>query len=171
MTLIEFLKEQEGFSPTWYRDGPCWSIGYGHHSCDPNPRQQITQVIALKLLKRDIQAARERAGRDFWVITGQRIAKLPKRHQEALVEMTFNLGGLRGFPKFTRALARGDVDTAIRECRRYAVVEGKRIELRRRNQAFIQTFLLEQPDMGPVALTWPMWVAGIKHALIKRIGL
>ena len=85
--------------------------------------------------------------------------------------MAFNIGGLRGFPKFTRALARGDVDTAIRECRRYAVVEGAWIELRRRNQAFIKTFLLEQPDIGPVALTWPIWVAGVKHTLMKRIGL
>ena len=173
MTLVDFLREQEGFRATWYRDGPCWAIGYGHHSCNPDLSWRLTQTQALKLLKRDIQAASERAGRDFSAMMGYPITRLPKRHREALTELCFNLGTIRGFPRFVKALAEGDIETAIRESKRYAWVNGEKVELVRRNRAFVWTFLAgeeQKPEaQAPLAVTWPIWACWAKEALMRRV--
>jgi GH24 family phage-related lysozyme (muramidase) len=67
---------------------------------------------------------------------------LPQDHRDALTELVFNVGTLRKFPKFTRALVRGNLDKALAESTRYyRDTSGHLQPLARRNAAFINTFL------------------------------
>jgi GH24 family phage-related lysozyme (muramidase) len=50
---------------------------------------------------------------------------LNRKQQEILLDFTFNLGSLKGFPKFTEAVLKGDMDTARKEYKRYYKQNGK----------------------------------------------
>ena len=173
--LIEFLMEQEGFSPVWYRDGPCWAIGYGHHSCTPDRSiEPISEQEARVLLERDIQAAAERAGEEFSELEGYPIAWLPERLRMALTELVFNTGSLKGWPRFVRAVSQGDILRAIKESRRYYRVGGQRVYMAKRTRAFITTFLLPElgrtgPKLGIwLVAGWPIWLAMAREWLEAR---
>ena len=65
----------------------------------------------------------------------------PKR-QEMLLDFTFNLGGLKKFPKFTEAVLKGDMATAKKEYKRkFTDDKGVTKELKDRNEQFYNTYL------------------------------
>ena len=140
--LIPFLKEQEGFSHTPYKapEGNL-TIGYGHVLTEDIG--WISERSANCLLAFDISRAEEDAmayvDRTYGYLV---FDQLSSRYKQALMEMTFNLGSLQKFPKFTRAIIKGDKETALKECIRYYKDDsGRWRELERRNNAFINTFL------------------------------
>ena len=140
--LINFLKEQEGFSHTPYKapEGN-YTIGYGHKLNEHI--EWLSDRSANILLAFDISLAEDTAMNYVDRTYGYMVFKsLPSKYKQALIEMTFNLGSLQGFPKFTRAIVNRDKETAIKECKRYYQdSKGKWRELERRNKAFINTFL------------------------------
>lgn len=146
--LVEFLKEQEGYSALPYTapEGNK-TIGYGHVIFDLN---RVDKELADKLLELDIWMAERRA--KFYVdstFAPGTWNELPLKHQQALTELTFNVGSLSKFPKFTHALVHGNIDKAIRESKRYyRGRDGKWVELRRRNIAFVDTFLKQEKING-----------------------
>ena len=173
--LIQFLREQEGFSPRWYRDGPGWSIGYGHHSRNPDPTwEPMSEERARELLILDVQAAAERAGREFSEMEGYPIAWLPDRLRMALTELVYNTGSIKGWPRFVRAVSQGDILRAIQESRRYYRVGGQRVYMAKRTRAFIATFLLPElgrtgPKLGIwLVAGWPVWLAMAREWLESR---
>jgi len=170
--LIFFLMEQEGFSPTPYDDLGHPAIGYGHRiTPEDGDLSIITEEEARRLLIKDCQAAAATAGVDFKRMVGQGMGKLPQRHRSALIEMVFNMGSLRGWPKFIAAIARQDIQGAIRESKRYAIVNGEKVYMKRRHEAFVKTFLETPAKVTGVYLgvvTWPLWVCWAKERLIRR---
>ena len=172
--LIRFLKDQEGFSPSWYRDGPCWSIGYGHHSCNPDLSQTITKEEAEVLLEKDIQAASDRAGQEFLEMEGYPIDWLPEYLRMALTELVYNTGSIKDWPRFVRAVSQGDILRAIQESRRYYRVGGEKVYMAKRTRAFIATFLLPElgrtgPRLGIwLVVGWPLWASMARELLERR---
>ena len=180
MKLVDFLKEQEGFSPVWYKDGTCWAIGYGHHSCAPNHSFKITKAEATLLLLDDILAASHSADKDFSRMTGYPTGSLPRALYDALTELCFSTGSLRKWPKFVAAVVARDYAGMARESRRYYRKDGtgEWVYMKRRSEAFIKAFL-EPPvnthpkgiDTGSLALIGiPFALAGIRKRLIERKG-
>ena len=62
-----------------------------------------------------------------------------------MVDFVFNLGSLKGFPKFTKALNCKDWETAKKEYKRYyKTPQGKWKELKNRNKLFFDRFLKDK---------------------------
>ena len=66
---------------------------------------------------------------------------LDPKSREMLLDFKFNLGSLGGFPKFTKAVLEGDMETARKEYKRYYKEDGKTKEVRDRNEQFFETYL------------------------------
>jgi len=139
--LIAFLKQQEGFSAKAYTDtSGNVTIGYGHVV---TPLVSVDRALAESLLMHDIYEA-ERKAKAYVVehYSFKDWEALSDKHKQALIELVFSVGSLTKFPKFTKALMEGDINMAIKESRRYyRGRDGKWVALRRRNVAFIETFL------------------------------
>ena len=69
-----------------------------------------------------------------------KLSDLSRKQQEMLTEYAFNLGSLRGFPKFTKAVVEEDWATARNEYKRTYKANGKRYELAR-NKFFYDRYL------------------------------
>lgn len=71
---------------------------------------------------------------------------LSKKQLEALIDYAFNLGSLKGFPKFSDAIFRQDWDEAKKQYKRtYVDTKGKRHPLGR-NEPYYNTFLKESAN-------------------------
>ena len=130
----------EGFSSSWYQDGKCKAIGYGHNNCT-QIFERITKAGAKKLLKRDIEKALIKTKRLYRINGYTNYDTLPDNRKYALVELVFSTGGFRKFPKYTKALVDGDMIEARRQVTRYYKRGGKIIELETRNRAISKIFL------------------------------
>lgn len=120
-------------------EGGTPTIAYGH-KLQPGEtyKQGITEEQALRLLNQDLEIARMKAAREVDAQYGQGIFRmLPLQSQEMLTDFVFNLGSLRSFPKFTRAVLKKDYVTMNNEYKRFS---GGR-ELAARNQAFHNRYL------------------------------
>ena len=102
-------------------------------------RKGITDAEATDLLKTDLETA-------YLAVVAYVMGRigdvdLTERQTEMLVEFAFNLGSLRGFPKFTLAVVNEDWETVKKEyVRSYTDAHGKKHELTRRNELFRRRF-------------------------------
>lgn len=106
--LINWLKRDEGFAAFPYScPAGQLTIGYGRNL----EKRGITQKEALFLLENDMDDFYRQLLNLDWFIT------LPPGVQDALINMTFNLGfiGLLKFKKMIAALENKDYATAARE--------------------------------------------------------
>ena len=89
-SLIDFIKEQEGFSATKYWDYSQWTIGYGTEwKSDDYPTGTITEVEADYELRLEIAEFEKEVDRLLAKGTVQH-----NQHQyDAIISFTFNLGG------------------------------------------------------------------------------
>ena len=122
-------------------EGGSDTFGYGHkikRGEDFSQGRTDAQVDAL--LVDDLQAAenivRREIGTDVY-------NKLDPKRKQMLIEFAFNLGTLRGFPLFTKAVIDNDIDVMRAEHhRKYEDKNtGKWIGLKRRNDLFHKYFL------------------------------
>lgn len=151
---LEFIKSLENAEKTGYdHDNDLWlpvpspegglpTIAYGHKARKDELdtlQKGISEAEATDLLKTDLDGAYLSVA--AYVIGRIGDVDLTTKQTEMLTEFTFNLGTLRGFPKFTLAVVNLDWDTAKRECvRSYTDAKGKRHELTRRNAMFKRRF-------------------------------
>jgi len=100
--LLHDLKRDEGFKLKAYKDSVgLWTIGIGHLLGETLRMAEITEQEAYALFNQDVELAIVGARQlfDYWdLITPVR--------QDALINMTFNLGPTRlaGFKKFIAAV-------------------------------------------------------------------
>jgi GH24 family phage-related lysozyme (muramidase) len=118
-------------------------IGYGH-VVKPNEINQfkngITQKYADDLLIRDLELAKRNVYTEIKSMFGISIP-LNQKQEEMLIDFEFNLGTLRKFPKFTKAVLNKDIDTIKNEYKRtFKDKNGIRRELGR-NKLFYDRYL------------------------------
>lgn len=109
------------------------TIGYGHKiQRGEDFSQGISQEKAVELLKEDLRLAKNRIPFD--------ISDLPVKNQQFLIELSFNVGDVNKFPKFTKACRENNWKVMQKEYKRYCVVRGKRVELKQRNKLLFSFF-------------------------------
>jgi GH24 family phage-related lysozyme (muramidase) len=156
-SFLDFIKKEENSikagwneqEKKWYPhdspEGGRQTIAYGHKIKSDTEQRRfdkgITEQEALGLLKKDLSDAWDRAAEYVEGRHGVNLANLSEKQQEMLTDYAYNLGTLRGFPKFTKAVVEQDWDTVRREYKRtYKDSKGKRHELAR-NKAFYDRYL------------------------------
>lgn len=137
-----FDEDKKLWFPHGSPEGGLPTLAYGHkikrNELD-TLQNGVSDDIATNLLLSDIEAA-------YLAVVGyvtNRIGSvdLTERQTEMLVEFAFNLGTLRGFPKFTLAVVNEDWETVKKEyVRSYTDAHGKKHELTRRNELFRRRF-------------------------------
>jgi len=134
-----FDKKRNLWLPHTSVEGGSPTIGYGHKiQHGENFSKGITEDEAIKLLNHDLEIARNRTRTEIDQQYGHGLFDhLPLQSQEMLTDFMFNLGTLKSFPKFTRAVLINDTPTMMREYKRF--VGGK--ELGHRNQEFYNRYL------------------------------
>lgn len=119
-------------------EGGAQTIGYGHKiQGQEDFSEGLTDEQVRDLLLRDLSAAA-----NICRGTVGNFDKLAQKQREMLVDFAFNLGTLKGFPKFVAAVIRNDLPAMRREYKRYAIINGKKQPLSR-NTAFYKHFLSE----------------------------
>ena len=152
--FIEFVKNAENAGRVGYNavedqwlphpspEGGLPTIAYGHKVRKDEldtMRRGVSELEATNLLKADLDTA-------YLAVVAYVMGRigdidLTELQTEMLVEFAFNLGSLRGFPKFTLAVVNEDWETVKKECvRSYTDAQGKRHELTRRNDLFRRRF-------------------------------
>ena len=145
--LVDFIKSVENsknYKPGGWRDGKWFqymdrgvpAIGYGHRlfSGERFP-DGITDDQATELVKRDVAKARSNMYGELkkrFNFTGT----LDADSEAMLTDFEYNLGTIKTFPKFVRAVLTKDWKTAAAEHKRFS--DGKEIS---RNKPFYDTFL------------------------------
>jgi len=151
-TLIKYIKNVENGINKGYKNG-IWHmyqdptgphIGFGH-KIENNEmhlfKNGITDKQANELLIRDLTIAKGKVYSDIKHMFKVNIPTLDQHKEEMLIDFAYNLGTIRHFPKFVRAVLLGDWKTATAEYKRSAIDKnGKKIELGRNNKYF-DTFL------------------------------
>lgn len=119
-------------------------IGYGHKlRPGDNFSKGISEADAIRLLNQDLNIARDKARKEVDASYGLGLfAQLPLKSQEMLTDFVYNLGSLRSFPKFTRAVLTNDVATMNLEYKRFT--NGR--ELEGRNREFQARYLTGLPN-------------------------
>ena len=165
--FIHFLIDVE--NPTlWQKGAPLIhdspeggnpTLGFGHKVTDSEQLaghvygyflEQLTVKDCMEILERDLirtgitltQSVEKEY--DVWV------PDLGLRERHALMDMEYNLGSVvKKFPKFTKAILDGDIETQRKEYKRwYRNRFGDKTELRRRNSMYFDMCL------SPVAVKW-----------------
>lgn len=134
---VGFDKNKKLWYP--YKDIAGWHIGYGHKL--ENDELKTFQVGIQdkdvdKLLTGDLSIAKKRI--DEYIKRVYKVnLSLSKKQEEALLDFSFNLGGIDKFPKFVDAVLKNRWDLVKQEYIRKSA--GK--EIKGRNQAFYNRFL------------------------------
>jgi len=142
--FINFVKNIENANRVGYQNGKWYphksyegglpTIAWGHKIKSTNEVRQLmkglTDSQAEKLLRDDLEIARKEVD-NYMKSLGVNIP-LSQKQLEMLTEFAFNLGSLKKFPKFTRAVLNQDWETAEKESLRYS----KGQPLTRRNELF-----------------------------------
>jgi len=76
----------------------------------------ISYDQVYKYFKNDLANAESRLKREIGEKT---FNGLDQRRKEMLLDFTFNLGGVSGFPKFKQAVLNNDIETMRKEYKRY----------------------------------------------------
>ena len=85
-TLVKLIKGWEGFSPTAFRDGASWSIGYGMHGT--NLPSYMTEPEADAQLRRELRSNGAKLNTYL-----QSVGFTPTQGQfDALLDLTYNVG-------------------------------------------------------------------------------
>lgn len=137
------LKNQENNIKNGYRGGKWYphtspeggldTIAYGHKLTSSNSPyyQGITDEQAEALLLKDVLQNQALAKKQVDARFGEgTFDSLPQDRQMLLVDYQYNLGSLKEFPKFVKAVVEGDTKTMIAEHTRY----GGKDPLTRRNE-------------------------------------
>lgn len=130
-------KSAEGGMPT---------IAYGHKVKNKQEagdfENGITDQQALKLLRDDLILAKQNVYKDLKELTHKDNIKLTVDQEEMLIDFSFNLGTIRKFPKFTKAVLSGDIEGMNSQYKRfYKDVNGNVLQVKDRNEQFKKTFL------------------------------
>lgn len=136
-----FNKSTGLWHPITDPDGRSRVLGYGHKLTGPNTdafSAGVDEAAVLRLLYSDLKRARSIAQKEVDEQFGEgKFETLAPVKQEMMVDFAFNLGTLKGFPKFVKALISNDSKTASTEYKRFT--NGK--ELGQRNQQFFNRYL------------------------------
>jgi hypothetical protein len=123
-----------------YDDGTGWHVAYGHKiKKGENFSSGITEAEAQELLRSDLKEAYEKA-RIYYKARGYSIENFSPRQVEIVLDFVFN-GCLHSHPKMMKAVAENDIEGQVQEYKRFAVLRGKRTELRDRNARFFARYL------------------------------
>lgn len=109
MSLIEHIKEEEGFRGTPYKDTLGYpTIGYGTKLPLSKDEAEVLLKLRLDNMKKELQGRMFKAYGDI---------DLPKQVWEILYHMSYQLGvpNLMNFKKMLRAIVRGKYIKASRE--------------------------------------------------------
>jgi 8-oxo-dGTP pyrophosphatase MutT (NUDIX family)/GH24 family phage-related lysozyme (muramidase) len=154
--FIEYIKSVEndkrvGFKDRmWYPhtspEGGLPTIGYGHKIKTKHELNKFTTGVQDQVIERllisDLQDANKKAKDDIKQMFNVQIP-LDQTQEEILTDYTFNLGTLKGFPKFTKAVLNKDWDSAKKEYKRiFKDKYGNQHELGR-NTKFARRYLKE----------------------------
>lgn len=156
-SFVDFVKQVENAGKKgWNKDDQKWyphdspeggsqTIAYGHklNGAEEEKRfaKGITEQEALALLRKDLDRAWNVAASYVKAKHDVELSSLSEKQQEILTEYAFNLGTLRGFPKFVQAVVGEDWDAAKKEYKRtYKDTNGVRHELTR-NTFFYNRYL------------------------------
>lgn len=120
------------------------TIAYGHKlkndEVEKITKNGLSEEAAERVLLSDLALARKKAYSDIKTMFGVQIP-LDQRQEEILTDYVFNLGTLKGFPKFTKAVLNKDWKTVAEEYKRtYKDSHGARHELAR-NKVFYNRYL------------------------------
>lgn len=147
--FVDYIKNAENAGRTGYNssrklwfphtspEGGRKTIGYGYKlKGSDNFSGGISDKQANKLLTQQLgnfdQKMRKELGADY--------GKLDDRRKGMLMDIMYNTGSSKGFPKFIKALKKGDEAGMRSESKRYYKKNGIPTELTRRNKLFIDQF-------------------------------
>lgn len=121
-------------------EGGADTIGYGHKLKKGDDFSLgLTDAEVDELLIEDL----EKADDILKAYLKEEYFALDVARKEMLLDFVFNLGSLRGFPKFTQAVIKGDQVTMEAEYKRfYKTPKGVVHELKRRNRLFHLRYLV-----------------------------
>ena len=156
---VEGFKTGKGKTPFRYEspEGGLDTVGLGHKltqdEIDSNSvygfdLDTLTKEQAKEIFRRDLTKYEKMLKSDLKTNYKKYEMEQPidydtlnQKQKEMLLDFTFNLGSLKGFPKFTEAVLKGDMDTARKEYKRYYKENGKNKEVKDRNEQFFETYL------------------------------
>lgn len=143
---------KKGYNPTkklWFPhespEGGLPTIAYGH-KIENNAElarmnKGITDSEAERLLKNDIEDAWEKVKKDLHTITRGVTIPLSGEQKEMFIDYAFNLGTIKGFPEFVKAVLNKDWNKAKKEyVRTYKDKSGVKHQLAR-NKVFFDRYL------------------------------
>lgn len=152
--FINYIKKVENGARIGFKNGkfmptidpgggkPC--IGYGHNIVKGEEKllKGISEKQAEDLLIQDLLKARKQVHDDIKGMFGGARINMSSQQEQMLIDFAFNLGTIKGYPKFVRAVLNKDWDTVKQEFKRtYKDASGKRKELTQRNSEFSRKFL------------------------------
>lgn len=117
---LAIIKEAEGFRDKWYLDeNDGWTIGYGHLRKPGDNFEEVTELEAEELLKKDVGWAEDCINHYVQV-------PLSQGQFDALVDFVYNVGP-HAFLESTllRLLNRGAYDAAAKQFGRWIYDDGK----------------------------------------------
>jgi len=159
-SFISYMKAVEnagrkGYNPTkklWFPhkspEGGFPTIGYGHKIKNnaelAKMKNGISDSEAERLLRNDIEDAWEIVKKELHSITKGLNIPLSGEQKEIFIDYAFNLGTIRGFPKFVKAVLNNDWNTAkIEYIRTYKDKDGNKHQLGR-NKIFFDRYLADK---------------------------
>lgn len=157
--FIQYIKSVENAGKVGFKNGKWYphespeggwpTIGYGHKIKNQTEldrlRKGISEGEVERLLVSDLQLARSQVKSDIKQMFDVQVL-LDQTQEEILIDYAFNLGNIRGYPKFVKAVLNKDWETAKKEYKRtFKDASGKRQELGR-NKAFASRYLKENTD-------------------------
>lgn len=150
--FINYIKAVENGSKVGFKNGRWYphnspeggtqTIGYGHKlsARGSNYSNGLTDREVEQLLLYDLENAKQIMYHDIKSMFDVNI-KLDSNQEAMLLDFAFNLGTLKKFPNFTKAVLNKDWDTVKKEYKRsFKDSSGNRHELGR-NKIFFDTFL------------------------------
>lgn len=156
--LINFIKNEENDShkgydektERWYPhislEGGRPTIGYGHKiksakEQNKYEREGLTTTEVNDLLIQDLNDAKNTLYQNLRDM-GYKNVKLNNKQEEMLLDFVYNLGSIKKFPKFTKAVINNDINGMRKEYERsYQDADGVWHKVERRNKDFYNTFL------------------------------
>lgn len=156
--LINFIKDEENDSykgydektKRWYPhislEGGRPTIGYGHKiksakEQNKYEREGLTTAEVNDLLIKDLNDAKHTLYQNLKDM-GYKNVKLNNKQEEMLLDYVYNLGTIKGFPLFTKAVINNDINGMRKEYERsYRDKDGIWHKVGRRNIDFYNTFL------------------------------
>lgn len=151
--FIDYIKAVENSNKTGFKDNKWYphhspegglpTIAFGH-KVDKNELKGfsngITNSEAVRLLSNDLALAKKKVYSDIKSMFGVQIP-LEDYQEEMLTDYAFNLGTLKKFPKFVRAVLNKDWNTAKKEYIRTYKDEHGKTHVSGRNKIFFDTYL------------------------------